>query len=141
MKFIFTNQLTHNLNNFFNAFNFMVKNMSLSHNNGKNVFERWNTRHRSSFNTFQIIPISPSLGAEIVDLDLSQPLSTDTINEIKTAIAENLVLVFRNQHITAEHHKQFANYFGTLHQHKLTGNYTDENEKSDPEILAWINWP
>ena len=111
--------------------------MSLGHNHSKSTISDWNTRSRSRFDSFTLKPLSPTLGAEITDLDLSQPLSASTLEDIKTAISENLVLVFRNQQINADDHKRFARYFGTLHQHTLSGDYADAAEKPDPEILAW----
>ena len=112
--------------------------MSLGQNKSKNAIENWNTRTLSKYETLKLSPLSPALGAEVEGIDLRQPLSEDALAEIKTAISEHLVLVFRNQAISPEDHKRFARYFGTLHQHKLSGDYKDTSQvKTDPEILAW----
>ncbi|PKO92818.1 MAG: taurine dioxygenase [Betaproteobacteria bacterium HGW-Betaproteobacteria-10] len=105
--------------------------------NDKLAIEQWNTRQRPSYQHIKVTPISPALGAEVEGLDLRQDISTEQLAELKTAIADNLVLVFRDQAISAEEHKRFARHFGTLHQHLLAGNIKLTARSKDPEILGW----
>ncbi|MGI9413378.1 MAG: TauD/TfdA dioxygenase family protein, partial [Hyphomicrobiales bacterium] len=44
-------------------------------------------------------PITGTMGAELVGLDLSRPLSPDELSAVKSAFAEHLVLVFRDQQL------------------------------------------
>jgi taurine dioxygenase len=60
---------------------------------------------------------TPSIGAEVFGLDLSQPLSDRQFQEVHDALMENLVLFFRDQKLTVEQHKAFGSRFGKLHVH------------------------
>lgn len=102
--------------------------------NDKLSFESWNTRNHPSFQTIQVKPISRAGGAEVVGVDLSEPISDEQFKEIKAASAEYGVLVFRNQEITTEDHKRFGLRFGTLHQH---ANAAKRLPGGDPEVLSW----
>ena len=105
--------------------------------NDKLAIEQWNTFERGAYRTIKVTPLSPALGAEIEGVDLRQETAPEQLAEIRQAITENLVLVFRDQKIAAEDHKRFARYFGTLHRHLLAGNSTLSARSQDPEILAW----
>jgi len=61
-----------------------------------------------------VTPLSSACGAEISGVDLTKPLSQDTVRAIKEAWGEHLVLVFRGQTITQEEQLRFAGYFGDL---------------------------
>ncbi|WP_316163858.1 TauD/TfdA dioxygenase family protein [Bradyrhizobium sp. SZCCHNRI20481] len=69
------------------------------------------------YETISVSPNTGALGAEVSGVDLSQPLDGRVVAEIRRALLENLVLVFRNQNITPEHHKAFAASFGELDIH------------------------
>ncbi|MGE5515207.1 MAG: TauD/TfdA dioxygenase family protein [Bacteroidota bacterium] len=105
--------------------------------NDKTAIEAWNTRLRPAYDTITVKPLSPALGAEVSGVDLSKELSAAQLADIKTAIADNLVLVFRDQVISADDHKRFARHFGTLHRHLLGGAAQLSSVAEDPEILAW----
>jgi len=112
--------------------------MSLSQDiNQKHAIERWNTRQRPTYRHFTTTPVAPSLAAEVHGLDLTQALSPAQVDELKQAIADNLVLVFRKQKLTQSQHKRFAAYFGKLHQHKLATDNSQTERSGDPEVLAW----
>jgi taurine dioxygenase len=66
---------------------------------------------------FNLTPLSPALGAEITGLDLSQPLDDTTFKRVHRAHLDNLVLVFRDQHLTPEQHIAFSRRFGGLSGH------------------------
>ena len=57
------------------------------------------------------------VGAEIEGVDLSHPLSQSQKDDIMRAWLEWQVLVFRNQELTREQHKDFGRSFGPLHVH------------------------
>lgn len=107
----------------------------------KTAIADWNTRQRPSYDTITVTPLSPALGAEVSGIDLSQDLSEAQLADIRTAIADNLVLVFRDQDISAEDHKRFARRFGTLHRHVLGGAQQLSSVAHDPELLAWRTGP
>lgn len=57
------------------------------------------------------------LGAEVVGLDLSQPLNADDFARIHRAHLDHHVLVFRDQRITPQQHVDFSRRFGPLQIH------------------------
>src|SRR5581483_5260904 len=65
-----------------------------------------------------VTPLSPACGAEIGGVDLTRELSPATVQAIRQAWAEHLVLVFRGQDITQEQQLRFASYFGELGNRK-----------------------
>ena len=78
----------------------------------------------------EIRPITPHLGAEVLGIDLSKPLDNEEYSAVHQAHLDWGVLVFRDQHLSREQHKEFGRRFGTLHVHPM-------NKESDhPEILV-----
>lgn len=61
-----------------------------------------------------ITPLTPSIGAEISDIDLNEPLTAPVIEEIYEALVTHLVVFFRKQDLTPSAHVQFSAQFGTL---------------------------
>lgn len=61
-----------------------------------------------------IQPIAGALGAEIHGVDLSQPMSDEAFEEIRSALHDNLVIFFRDQNLTPDQHKTFSGRFGEL---------------------------
>ena len=70
----------------------------------------------------KIQPISPVLGGEVLELDISIPIDAETVSTLRQALAEHCILVFRNQTLTPEQHIAFSRRFGTLAEHIL-GDY------------------
>ena len=62
----------------------------------------------------RIIPIGEMIAADIQDVNLSQPLDDVSIAAITKAWNENLVLRFRNQHLSDADLIRFSSYFGEL---------------------------
>lgn len=65
--------------------------------------------------SIEVRPLTPHIGAEIAGVDLSRPLSQSQQDEIRRAWLDWQVLVFRNQKLTRERHKDFGRSFGPLH--------------------------
>jgi taurine dioxygenase len=64
-------------------------------------------------------PLTPLLGAEVLDLDLSRPLDAAAAKEIDDAFNRNGVLVFRDQKLSEKQHIDFSRHFGDLEIHVL----------------------
>jgi taurine dioxygenase len=79
----------------------------------------------------EIVPITPHLGAEVLGVDLSQPLDNEQFSAVHQAFLDWSVLVFRDQHLDREQHKAFGRRFGTLHVHPMY-----KNKSENPEILV-----
>ncbi|MGA9866685.1 MAG: TauD/TfdA family dioxygenase [Acetobacteraceae bacterium] len=69
------------------------------------------------FESITVDKLTPIIGAEIGGVDLSQPLGNRAFDEIHRALAENLVIFFRDQHLTPEQQLGFGRRFGELHIH------------------------
>ena len=80
--------------------------------------------------TITVEKLTPLIGAELGGVDLSRPLSTAQQNEIHRALAENLVIFFRDQEITPEQHLAFGRLFGELHVHPAA-----PHEPGHPELM------
>jgi taurine dioxygenase len=53
------------------------------------------------YDTITVDKLTPIIGAEIGGVDLAQPLGNQTFEEIHRALAENLVIFFRETSISA----------------------------------------
>lgn len=69
------------------------------------------------YQTLTVHKTTPTIGAEIEGIDISQPLSALQFSEVQRALTENLVIFFRDQHPTPEQHLDFGRRFGSLHRH------------------------
>jgi taurine dioxygenase len=66
---------------------------------------------------FEIRPLSPVLGAEIIGLDLAQPFDDATRRAVYDAFVRHQVLAFRDQRLTPAQQIAFTEQFGTLERH------------------------
>ncbi|MET0288775.1 MAG: TauD/TfdA family dioxygenase [Pseudoxanthomonas sp.] len=67
----------------------------------------------------RIVPFDAPLGAEVIGLDLSQPLEQADFARIHRAHLDHHVLVFRDQRITPAQQVDFSRRFGPLQIHVL----------------------
>jgi len=63
--------------------------------------------------------LSHALGAEVLDIDLRQPLSADRVAEIRAAWMQHQVLLFREQAITPAQQIVFTEQFGPVDDYPL----------------------
>src|SRR5215475_14065204 len=79
------------------------------------------TDESGPYETIAVEKLTPIIGAEISGVDIARLVSDDSPNrqmdEIHRAMAENLVIFFRDQHITPAQHLAFGRRFGELHIH------------------------
>jgi taurine dioxygenase len=68
------------------------------------------------YETIRVDKLTPIIGAEIGGVKLAHP-SNRQVDEIHRALAENLVIFFREQELTPEQHLDFGRRFGALHIH------------------------
>lgn len=80
---------------------------------------------------FTIRPLTPTLGAELLGIDLTRALSDGEIAAIRRALLEHQVIFFRDQALTREQHIAFGKRFGSLHVHPLKQSGHPEH----PELL------
>ena len=85
--------------------------------------------------SLDIVPFDAPLGAEVIGLDLSEPLSGDDFERIHRAHLLYHVLVFRDQHITPAEQVAFSRRFGPLQIHVLR----QFQLKEQPEVMIISN--
>ncbi|MEO5796384.1 MAG: TauD/TfdA family dioxygenase [Rhodoferax sp.] len=83
----------------------------------------------------EIRPFGAPLGAEVLGLDVSQPLAADDFARIHRAHLDHHVLVFRDQRITPQQQVDFSARFGPLQIHVLKSFQLQHH----PEILIVSN--
>jgi taurine dioxygenase len=82
------------------------------------------------YETIAVEKLTPIIGAEISGVDIGKLVSDDArsnrqMDEIHRALAENLVIFFRDQHISPDQHLAFGRKFGELHVHPAAPNEGD----------------
>src|SRR5215468_655374 len=82
------------------------------------------------YESIGVTPVTPRIGANVEGVTLAKPLSNRQVEELHQALAEHLVLFFRDQPLDVEAHKRLGRYFGELHIHPNT-----PGPKGHPEIL------
>lgn len=68
----------------------------------------------SEYKAITVTPVTPSTGALIGNIDLSESLSPDAAHEIHQALMRYHVVFLRDQKISARQHVDFAGAFGPL---------------------------
>jgi taurine dioxygenase len=89
-----------------------------------------------TFTKVSVAPLTPSIGAELGGVDLSQPLDDATNGEIRAALLAWKVVFFRDQDLTREQHIAFARRFGELEIHPAT-----PKGQPNPEVLHIAHGP
>jgi taurine dioxygenase len=84
-----------------------------------NAIKAWNQRERPRYELITVKPVNPSIGAEILGVDLSREIGPQLLAELRTALNEHHVIYFRDQQLSNEDHKRFGRLFGRLHSHPL----------------------
>lgn len=86
----------------------------------------------AAYQAIKVTPASPTVGAEVGNIDLTRPLSDLELAELKRAFTEHLVLFFRDQKIGFDDHVRLAEYFGSTGQH--VGVKTNSQTTNDPRV-------
>src|SRR5664279_3186700 len=96
---------------------------------------RHTTGEEEPYETIAVEKLTPIIGAEISGVDIGRLVSDDSrsnrqMDEIHRALAENLVIFFRDQPITPQQHLAFGRKFGDLHIHPAA-----PHEGDDPALM------
>ena len=89
----------------------------------------------TEFSTFRAQPLTPTIGAELLDCDLNK-FDTSMIEEIRAALLQYRVVFFRDQELSQEAHIEFARQFGELEIHPAT-----PKDQENPEVLRIAHGP
>jgi taurine dioxygenase len=82
------------------------------------------------FDPLTLKPLSPHIGAEVRDLDITRPLTNSQVEALHKALGHFGVLFFRDQRFDFDSQKRFGRYFGDLDIHPNT-----PGPEGHPEIL------
>lgn len=82
------------------------------------------------------VVLAPALGMEIRGLDLSEPLTDDTVTALRRAWVEHQVLVFRDQSLTDDALSGFSRRFGNL---DTVPGWEPFSPEGHPEVLIISN--
>ena len=82
----------------------------------------------------EVVPVNPTIGAEIRGIDLREELDEPSLDAIKGALAAHKVIFFRDQDITPEQQVAFGRRFGELTVHPFT-----EHLAHLPEVMVLDN--
>jgi taurine dioxygenase len=83
-----------------------------------------------SYETINVKPVTPYLGAEVGNIDLGGNLTNRQVEDLHTALADHQVLFFRDQTMTLDQQKALGRHFGELHIHPNT-----PGPEGHPEVL------
>lgn len=88
------------------------------------------------FQTIEIEPLSPGVGAEIRGVRMGGDLPDEQIAEIRQALLDWKVVFFRDQDVSVDEHVAFGRRFGELEVHPFTPNL-----ESHPEVVVIHHGP
>src|SRR5438105_816578 len=80
--------------------------------------------HEDPMSLITVTPLTTTIAASVSGVDLRNPITDDTAEAIRNALATYSVLVFHNQHINLDQQKTVAAIFGPLEpypSHKFLG--------------------
>lgn len=80
--------------------------------------------------------LAGSLGAEVSGVNLAEDLPDDVLAEVRAALLENLVIVFRDQDLSPDRQLAFARRWGDIHLHPFMVGMEDH-----PEVLRIVKTP
>ena len=70
------------------------------------------SRPRQTPRSIEIVPLTLHIGAEIRGVDLTKPLASQQVKEVRDAFLKWKVIFFRGQHLDHAQHVAMARQFG-----------------------------
>jgi taurine dioxygenase len=89
------------------------------------------TNLQTEFETIQVEPLSPTVGAEIRGFRMDGNISSEQLAEIRQALLNWKVIFFRDQDVSIEEHVAFGRLFGELEIHPFA-----DGIEEHPEVLV-----
>ncbi len=68
-----------------------------------------------TYRTIKVTRLTPIIGGEVSGIDLTKSLSGEQVTDLHQALADHLVIFFRDQPLDFESHKALARHFGGIH--------------------------
>jgi taurine dioxygenase len=91
-----------------------IGNLRIGHR--PHLAERYEYLKGRSYDHFKVRPLSTTIGGEIQDAQLAR-LDAGGIADVRQALLDFRVLFFRDQELTIQEHKAFAENFGPIEEH------------------------
>ena len=89
---------------------------------------------RPASEEFRVRRLAPAIGAEIIGVDLSKPMDDEVFAEILNVWHQNLVILFRDQHLTEDDQVRFGQRFGSP-----AVTHTKRFETQNPAVMLISN--
>jgi taurine dioxygenase len=89
---------------------------------------------RPSSEEFRVRRLAPAIGAEIIGVDLSKPMDDEVFAKILNVWHQNLVILFRDQHLTEDDQVRFGQRFGSP-----AVTHTKRFETQNPAVMLISN--
>ena len=86
---------------------------------------------QTEYNTIQVEPVSPSIGAELSGFRMHGEVPTEQLAEIRQALLDWKVIFMRDQDVEVSEHIAFGRLFGELEIHPFA-----RNMEGYPEVLT-----
>ena len=94
-------------------------------------------RYDPAMVALDITPLTPSIGAVVDGIDLATDLADESVEtSVKQAFLDHQVLVFRNQDLSRDQHKNFGRRFGPLHIHPSQRHASYEGDREIFPVMA-----
>ncbi|MEX2480264.1 MAG: TauD/TfdA family dioxygenase [Gammaproteobacteria bacterium] len=85
------------------------------------------------YDTITVTPLTPAIGALVTDIDIAGELEPSTLDEIRHAFHDHLVLFFREQRLSPERLVAFARHFGEIGYYPFV-----EGMSGHPEVVEVV---
>ncbi|NKB75473.1 MAG: taurine dioxygenase [Gammaproteobacteria bacterium] len=89
---------------------------------------RSESQRQHNYHRFTLRPLNGALGAEILGVDFSQPIDDGMISEIRRALLNHMVVIFRTQNVSPSRLAKIGRYFGDLHINPFVSGTDDVKE-------------
>ena len=89
-----------------------------------------------NYESITVEPVSPHIGAEIGNIDLTRPLPNSQIEELHRAFIQYQVIFFRDQKISFDDHIRLGRYFGSVGKHVTVLVIEDNDDEREFDITV-----
>lgn len=89
------------------------------------------------YTRFGIVPLSPTIGAEITGLSLAEPLDDEAFGELHRALLEWKVIFFRQANLTPKQHHVLGARWGELETHPFIKLVTSHQADDKPKVVRF----
>ncbi len=87
----------------------------------------------------EVVPLAPNIGAEIRGVDLRQALDQETIDAIRRAWLDHVVILIRDQHLRKDDQIRFSGQFGDIGELARPKNFRTSGHDDMPDGMMLIS--